>query len=72
IETLNNVSQYKYVNPVKYVPYIAEAYFGSGNVSEVKNVIQKYSDSLMYTINPNLIYVIDFWVRKNGANFKQG
>ncbi|MEJ7554645.1 MAG: hypothetical protein WKI50_01755 [Aquificaceae bacterium] len=72
IETLNKVSQYKYVNPVKYVPYIAEAYFGSGNISEVRNVIQKYSDSLRYTINPNLIYVIDFWVRKNGANSKQG
>ncbi|MEM5882581.1 MAG: hypothetical protein QXS69_03940 [Candidatus Aenigmatarchaeota archaeon] len=72
IETLNKVSQYKYVNPVKYVPYMAEAYFGNGNVSEVKNVIQKYSDSLRYTINPNLIYVIDFWVRRNGANSKQG
>ncbi|MEJ7622332.1 MAG: hypothetical protein WKI49_07505 [Aquificaceae bacterium] len=72
IETLNKVSLYKYVNPVKYVPYIAEAYFGSGNISEVRNVIQKYSDSLRYTINPNLIYVIDFWVRKNGANSKQG
>lgn len=72
IEALHKVSQYKHINPISYVPYIAEAYFGSGNFLEVKNVIERYSKSLRYTINPYLVYLIDFWERKHGPNRKQG
>lgn len=55
--------KYENLNPVKYVPYIAEIYYKLGLYMEIKEIFKKYSE-IDLILNPNLNFVIDFWKEK--------
>lgn len=61
IEVLTKLSQKVYVNPIRYIPYMAEAYFGMGDLERTKILIKKHIRELSYTVNPYLVYIKDFW-----------
>lgn len=62
-EYIMKVMNYPQINPLKYVPYLAEIYYKFGLYSEVKSLFEKYPNIKM-TINPNIQAVVDFWSQK--------
>ncbi|MEN3027811.1 MAG: hypothetical protein ABDH29_00970 [Aquificaceae bacterium] len=60
-KALTRASQLNNVHPLRYMPYLAEAYFGMGYYDKVKEIFSKNAEYLRYSINPALYYLEAFW-----------
>lgn len=54
------------LNPIKYVPYIAEIYYKSGVYTDIVELFKAYPQ-LRNVANPNLNFIIDFWTKGYGS-----
>lgn len=59
-------SKYETLNPLKYVPYIAEIYYRSGLYKDIVEIINKYPQ-LKSIANPNLGFMVEFWAGSYGS-----
>ncbi|MCX7738319.1 MAG: hypothetical protein N2Z80_02735 [Hydrogenothermaceae bacterium] len=61
-----SASKYENLNPLKYVPYIAEIYYRSGLYRDIVEIVNKYPQ-LKSIANPDLRFMVDFWAGSYGS-----
>ncbi|MCS7262875.1 MAG: hypothetical protein NZ560_05625 [Aquificaceae bacterium] len=58
---LLKAKEFNNVHPTRYMPYLAEAYFGMGYYDKVKEIFRESAEYLKYSVNPALYYLKVFW-----------